>query len=359
MPKKFTIDYVKNYIQEISNGECELISNEYINSSMPLDIQCRCGEIFHKDFNHIKRKRTTRLQCEDCLKKELSEKYREPINDVVSYINSTGCEFISGEYINNNSLLYLKCRCGNYFHKSYGKFKSGQDRCQACGALSSAQSKIKYTADYVQNIVNKERGYNIDKDKYITSNVPVPCMCPKGHSFNLRFDWYLNGQSGCRECQVANQQGENHPNWKGGENEVIDNLRKSIKEWKMNVMAYYGFKCAITGEYEENLAIHHLKSFSDIIYEISQKIDIPILRKIYDYEDINDFYKLKEEVVKAHRVLNGIVLKREIHNKFHDIYGRGNNTPEQFDEFLQNNFNTTLSQIQINNKSNLYISKVS
>lgn len=359
MPKKLTIDYVKNYIQEISNSECELLSKEYINCDSLLDIKCKCGKIFHKDFHHIKRSRTTQLQCEDCLKKELSLKNRAYIEDVIDYINSHECKYISGEYINETSILKLQCKCGNFFDKSFVKFKQGQNRCQNCGAKSSAQSKIKYTADYVQLVVNKERGYNIDKSQYITSNKSVPCICSRGHLFSLRFDWYLQGKSGCRECHDENQRGINHPGWLGGENEVIDNIRKSIKDWKLEVMAYYGFKCAITGEYEEDLAIHHLKAFSTIISETSNKLKIPVLRKIKDYKNIEDFYKLKKEVINAHKVSNGIVLKRDIHNTFHDIYGRGENTIEQFDEFLKEYYHITLDQIQKNNKSNLYIPRAS
>lgn len=356
---KYTINDVKKYVYDITNGECEVISDKYINYTTKLEIKCKCGKMFYKDFEHIKRNRTTRFQCEDCLRSELSMKNRTDMAWVIDYINFTGCEYISGEYINNKSILNIKCRCGNIFNKSFSKFKSGQDRCRECGLKSSAQSKIKYTADYVQEVVNKERGYNIEKDKYISSNRYVPCTCSIGHKFNLRFDWYLRGQSGCHKCQVVMQQGENSPRWKGGENEVVDNIRKSIKDWKMEVMAYYGFKCSITGEHEDSLAVHHLKSFSTILNEVSEKIKIPVLRKIKDYEDINNFYKLKSEVVKAHTIDNGIVLKRNIHNAFHDEYGRGENTSEQFNEFLINNYQITLDQIQKERKSNMYIPKVS
>lgn len=354
MPQKHSFDYVKKYIYEISNGDCELLSHEYINCDSLLDIRCRCGKVFHKDFKHIQRKRTTRLQCENCLKKELSEKYSEPLENIISYINSTGCEYISGEYVNSDSILYIKCRCGKPFYKRFNKFKTGQDRCQECGAQLSAQSKIKYTAEYVQETLYKERGYVIDKTQYVASYIPAPCVCTKGHKFDLKFESYIIGKAGCRKCHNESQKGKNHPGWLGGENEVIDNIRKAIKDWKFEVMAYYGFKCAITGEYEEDLAIHHLKAFSTIIAEVSEKLEIPILRKIKDYDDVEDYYKLRDEVIKAHEVSNGIVLKRKIHNDFHDIYGRGENTPDEFNEFLINNYNTTLSQIQKTKKSKQY-----
>lgn len=352
---KYTLEDVAKIVFNKSNGKCNLISKKYISLKNHLEIQCGCGNVFKCSLASIKNR--MKLQCQDCTNKEASERNRRNIKDVINYIDSTGCKYISGEYLNGNSILTIKCRCGNIFKKKFVKFKYGQDRCPNCGAKSSTQSKIKYTADYVQDIVNKERGYNIDKDKFSASYKPVPCTCSKGHKFNLRFDWYLRGQSGCHECQVEFQRGENAPGWKGGTSEIIDRLRKTIKEWKLEVMAYYGFKCSVTGEYEQTLAIHHLKSFIDIVNEVSRDLNIPIHRKLSDYDNLDDYYKLEKEVVRRHTIDNGIVLKREIHNKYHNEYGRGGNTPEQFNEFLVNNYGFTLEEIR-NRKSDLYIPKV-
>ena len=85
----------------------------------------------------------------------------------------------------------------------------------------------------------------------------------------------------------------------------------------------------------------------------------PVIAKHGVCDNVEDFYKLKDEVIKAHKVTNGIVLKRDIHNAFHNIYGRGENTSEQFDEFLRQHYNITLNQIQKNSKSNLYIPRAS
>lgn len=141
------------------------------------------------------------------------------------------------------------------------------------------------------------------------------------------------GKSGCRECSKIDNSGKNHYNWKGGESEVIDILRKSIKEWKKEVLLRDDFKCWITDS-KKDLIVHHLKSFNTILNEASLNTGIPVLRKLSDYHNIEDFYILQKELIKLHTIECGITLTREIHNKFHSLYGKGNNTPEQFEEFF-------------------------
>lgn len=64
-----------------------------------------------------------------------------------------------------------------------------------------------------------------------------------------------------------------------------------------------------------------------------------------DYND-GEFEILKKSVISKHDLKNGIPMMRKIHNQFHRIYGKGNNTEEQFDEFLKEYYNTDLSTIQ-------------
>ena len=343
--EKYTLEYVKEYVKDKTNGKCEVVSNEYVNSNTPLQIRCSCGKIFERNFRKLK---TRDIMCIECSNKRMSERNRKNISDVIEEIRKAGCEYISGDYKNNRSILTVRCKCGNYFERSYDKIRSGQNRCLECSRKSLALSKTKYTYEHVKEDLAK-KGYTLLEKGYKNCSTPMRCKCSKGHEFYIVYEWFLSGTAGCMQCYNERRGGENAWNYKGGESEVIDVLRKSTKEWKRQVLSSFDFKCAITGIHSNKLVIHHLKSFIEIVNESSEETGIEIKRKVHDYNR-KEFNRLKNTVIKKHELSNGIRMMRKIHNQFHKIYGKGKNTPDQFDEFLRNNYNITLEEIQRNRK---------
>lgn len=110
----------------------------------------------------------------------------------------------------------------------------------------------------------------------------------------------------CWECHCKWHKGVNTYNWKGitPENQKI---RTSIeyKLWRKSVFERDNFICQKTGISGGELVAHHIQNFAEF----------PELRLAID---------------------NGITLSKKSHKKFHDIYGRRNNTKEQLLEFLNN-----------------------
>lgn len=104
------------------------------------------------------------------------------------------------------------------------------------------------------------------------------------------------------------KRGREHKNFKyGARTRNYNPLRYNA--WKEGVLRRDNFSCFVTGEIEKKLlTCHHLNSWDvhiDERYEIS----------------------------------NGITITKAIHRAFHKEYGAGNNTKEQFEEFLQKNYN--------------------
>lgn len=59
--------------------------------------------------------------------------------EVKEYIESYGCELLSEKYVNNETKLRIKCKCGNIFKKSYINFKhGGQRQCVKCSGRDTS-----------------------------------------------------------------------------------------------------------------------------------------------------------------------------------------------------------------------------
>lgn len=329
--KKLTYEYVKNFIKEQSGGDCELLSNEYVNSSTPLVLKCKCGNVFYKAFNNCS---NGYFVCKDCLNKIRSQKYRKDFQEIKNFIEENGCQYISGEYENSTSLLTLKCKCGNLFQKNYNLFKRGQRQCPKCGAESSRQARFKYSKDDAIKILSK-KGITLLSD-YIDSYHYIDCLCSKGHKFTTKLQFVLYNKFACPQCSKEFQVGENANHYKGGESEVLDNFRKIIKNWKIEVAKRYNYVCALTGA-KYDCVVHHLKPFREIITESCKELNLPLYRKLKDYS-IEDYKKLESLVLKKHTLDVGILLQRKVHKKFHSIYGVKNTTVEQFNEFIKNHY---------------------
>ena len=338
MPNKLTIQEVQKYIDENANGQCILLSTEYINSHTPLTLKCNiCGNEFQRDYDHLKRKR---FLCIDCAKKNRSDPSNKlSIEDVKKFINENDinheCTLISTEYINNRTPLTLKCNiCGNEFQRDFSHIQRNRFRCETCGEKAGAQ-KLIYTQEDVEKDIQKS-GYHII-GPYTNAGIGVLCSCEKeGHQpFYLIYSNYKFKNQGCPECGKLKMQGSNHWNWKGGVSSLLAYLRDAANDWKYNVVRTYRY-CDITGT-SKNLEVHHLNiNFSDIVHESAQNIGF-----IFDGKQLKDYdehqlYQLKQEIKRLHEEkVQGVVLRKDIHRLFHSIYGKENNTPEQYYEFKE------------------------
>jgi hypothetical protein len=108
-------------------------------------------------------------------------------------------------------------------------------------------------------------------------------------------------------------------------------IRRNNVEWKKKSMQNCNYKCIITGERFDD--IHHTYGLNLILNEVLSHLNIEIKGRIDDYS--NDELS---SILYTFRIFQseyplGVCLKKEIHNKFHSLYGFGNNTIEQWHEF--------------------------
>lgn len=351
MPKRLTLEEIKETLLAMdTEHKCSLLSTKYVNSTTPLKFRCNlCGSIFYRDYAHLRRGRFT---CPNCSAKKTVSKLSYNIQDVKDFLALNDingeCELLSTEYKNNHTPLLFRCRvCGENFERDFSHIKLGRFRCPTCGRVAGAK-KLEYTLDDVDELLSYRNYIRIGP--YVNAGTPFLVECQHQHQFSLILSHYLTGHSGCKKCANEAMKGEGHPNWKGGESEVIDHFRKILFAWKRQVLIRDGFNCVLSQRHD-NLVVHHLLSFNSIIAAASEQTSLPILRRIKDYSQ-EDLTRLEEAVLNLHPLSNGITLTREIHNSFHQQYGKGNNTVEQFIEFCsKNNFPIPSIIIQNSDKS--------
>lgn len=144
-----------------------------------------------------------------------------------------------------------------------------------------------------------------------TQGVEIECDgCNKRYTVEYRV--YLrqnhNGKTYCRDCSPKFlNSGTNHPNWKSektDEERLIQRKYSNYRNFIKSVMIRDNYICKSCGKHSNGkMVVHHLNGYD---WYIEGRVDPS----------------------------NGIVLCENCHNNFHSIYGRGNNTREQFEEWL-------------------------
>lgn len=128
--------------------------------------------------------------------------------------------------------------------------------------------------------------------------------------------------------------GENNYAWKGGVTPLSNHLRHTINKWKKDSFKKYNYKCHITGR-TDNLIIHHIYKFSNIVQETIESLGVEIKSNIGDYKE-DELKQIENKCLELHYKYGlGVCLTSDIHNMFHSIYGVTECTPEDWIEFKE------------------------
>jgi 5-methylcytosine-specific restriction endonuclease McrA len=232
----------------------------------------------------------------------------------------------------------------------------------------------KHTIKFIQEQFEKE-GYTLLSDTYINNKQKLKYICPKGHNRYTRFDCWQRGAR-CQKCYLEkNNKGENNPMFGkdfSGENNPMygrcgenspnygkkypehskrmkgnnpsEKTRKKLSEGKRgknNPM--YGICGELCPSYKSNLTEEDRQDRRLIpeYREWAKQIKIRdnfICQVCGDSKGGNlvshhlESYNNNKDLRVA--LDNGVCLCEECHKDFHHQYGYGNNTKEQFSEFL-------------------------
>ena len=211
--------------------------------------------------------------------------------------------------------------------------------CKICGKEFEARTPAKCCSPECTEI-NKRNNQNKAKRKYNKSEKGRASQkkYQKTEKFKVTQQRYIQSDKGktTRKLYAESEKGkavhkkanknymkkkidELNKQYNGDLKKILENIpvrwmeREAIMQVWFNESYYDGViakiestpVCEVTGEKTNDLIIHHLYSF-------------------------NTHPELGNDPA------NMVRIKKEIHNDFHNIYGRGNNTPEQWIEFIKN-----------------------
>ncbi|EGI2114763.1 HNH endonuclease [Listeria monocytogenes] len=293
MPPRLTIEVLK---QRFSDDGWELLENEARGSMVSYKAKCPCGNITRKSPKEL----GNRKRCKLCTNREKAAALKLSIEEVSALFKENGLELMEDNYVNSKKPLKCRCICGDTTYKTVDSVRAG-NLCKKCGYEKIKD--FKYSNEEVTEIL-ADLGLVLLENGPINQRYSIRYTCSCGREGKSIFRNILKG-SRCKECQREKMTGENSPNYKPWlTEEERANKRIDIisSDWSRRVKERDDYKCQVCG-YNQKLQSHHLNSY------------------ISDKEGRTDLD-------------NGVTLCTGCHKEFHQTYGYGENTRDQFFTFL-------------------------
>lgn len=115
-------------------------------------------------------------------------------------------------------------------------------------------------------------------------------------------------------------------------NNLSEYIRRNNLEWKEKSMRNCKFQCILTGNRFDD--IHHIYGLNLILNETLDELNIEVKPAMDDYTEEELDNILNTFRTKQSEYPLGVCLCKKVHMLFHKKYGYGNNTEEQWEEFV-------------------------
>lgn len=234
--KVTSIETARRYVKE--NTECELVSDEWVNSTTPMRFKCRCGNEFVSTWNKFRN--DDHRKCHECAVKDEYDAKRLAVDEVARRVyERSGAQYLSGEYKNQKSKLTFLCTCGTVFTKPvdgliYGK---ASGLCASCGAKVRGRKQA-LTREYVADMA-KKAGAELLSETYETAITPLRFRCSCGREFITTWNTFAShGKTRCNECSGDESHGEHEVRRWLEEHGVAYEAEKRFDDCRFHYKAY-------------------------------------------------------------------------------------------------------------------------
>lgn len=253
----------------------------------------------------------------------------------------------------DNNKTYIQFICPTHSNKgiqtmTQSNFKIGQ-RCRFCGQEHVANIRRKDGQKVIEIFIKNNFEPLFNKEDYINNSQKLPCICNNHKNLGIIYPSYadVNAGKGCNECGKDKISGNNHYLWKGGISPLHNYMRYKINNWKRDSLKKYNYCCGITGEYSDKLVVHHLYGFNLLLDETLSELNLDVRSQVNLYSG-DELLQIENLLLKKHYEYGlGIPLMSHIHNLYHNIYGKGNNTKDEFEIFKTDYLNGKYRDLEV------------
>lgn len=295
---KWTISSLKEHVKTVSDSE--LLSSSYRGNRDVLDFKCGCGNLYKRRIEDFNRSGKT---CAPCSFKARGKLLRTPKEEVREIIESEGGTLHS-IYIKHNETHVNMTDGSGYKHSGlYRSFKK-----YGWGTVFGTKNS-NFKCNVKKYIKETLPTYKLETIFVKNKFVHIGMHCDKGHYYETNLYTTIAGNK-CRKCGYKLNMGANNPRYnplltdEEREKSRYELYGKSPRVWARNVHKKHNYKCIVCDS-RKDLNAHHLDGWN---------------------------------IAKHMRfsVGNGVTVCETHHIDFHKEYGYGDNTKEQFEEYLLN-----------------------
>lgn len=296
--KRWTLEDVQ---QLFAQSGCELLADEYVNNKTKMKYRCSCGNVASVNLHDFL---VTGARCKTCRYESMARIRRRSIDEVRSIFEKGGCTLLSDTYENTKQKLKYICSCGEPAEITLDHFLRGQ-RCTICAHSKTADfHRLNYSR------VRKEfykAGCVLLEGAYINATTKMKFRCTCGNVDYVSYSNFKRGRKWCTACSHKKRRGPGNPSWNPlltDEDREKRRYDKRFIKWSREVKSRDNYTCAACFVRGVKLHSHHIESWNstkDLRYDLD----------------------------------NGVTLCAECHTDFHNQFGRGHNTREQFECWIQ------------------------
>ena len=303
--KKSHEQFIKEFYEKNSHANEIEILGKY--EGCDTEINCHC-KICDNEWETTPHRLLGNHGCPQCYNNRRGDSTRKTHEQFIAelYKINKNIEVLS-KYINSDTHIDCYCKvCGNKWDVRPANLLKGYN-CPKCSIREQHDKQRKSHEQYIKEMNIKQPNIKV-LGKYIDNHTGVKCQCEIcGNVWSPKPNVSLGKKScGCPQCAINNNRGENSARWKHDKTQEEREQSRGYYEynqWREKVFEENHHTCECCGQHGGTLNAHHKDGYN---WCIERRLD----------------------------VTNGVVLCEDCHKDFHNIYGYGYNTEEQYEKWI-------------------------